>query len=327
MPLCTRVSSRRQPARRQPGQAVVAAVRYGATEAKPDRALLQAHLARAGVREEDVVTSRFLARMVVAGAAPIAARGGLGGRPAVDATGLPGVYLAGDWVGPTGLIADAALASGASRRLRAVQARPGHDRDVSQDPFEAARPRIRGLAYRMLGTLADADDVAQDTWLRWHAAGGAHIANAEAWLVTTATRLCLDRLRSAARTREIYPGPWLPEPIVTDPSPESAAELSDSLTLGFLVLLDQLAPVERAVFVLADVFDVPYAEIAATVGRSRGGMPADRQPGPPEAPAGQAAPPDRCGRPRTRQGPAPRARFRRRERGRRPPGAAGRMHH
>jgi RNA polymerase sigma-70 factor, ECF subfamily len=140
---------------------------------------------------------------------------------------------------------------------------------VSQDPFEAARPRIRGLAYRMLGTFADADDVVQDTWLRWQAAGGAHIANAEAWLVTAATRLCLDRLRSAARTREIYPGPWLPEPIVTDPSPEIAAELSDSLTLGFLVLLDQLAPVERAVFVLADVFEVPYAEIAATVGRSQ----------------------------------------------------------
>jgi RNA polymerase sigma-70 factor (ECF subfamily) len=145
---------------------------------------------------------------------------------------------------------------------------------VSQDPFEAARPRIRGLAYRMLGTLTDADDIAQDTWLRWQAAGGAHIANAEAWLVTAATRLCLDRLRSSAKTREIYPGPWLPEPIVTDPSPESAAELADSLTLGFLMLLDQLAPVERAVFVLADVFEVPYAEIATTVGRSQ---PACRQ--------------------------------------------------
>jgi RNA polymerase sigma-70 factor (ECF subfamily) len=139
---------------------------------------------------------------------------------------------------------------------------------VSPDPFEAARPRIRGLAYRMLGTLADADDVAQDTWLRWQAAGGAHITSAEAWLVTAATRLCLDRLRSAARTREIYPGPWLPEPIVTDAGPESAAELSESLTFGFLMLLDQLAPVERVVFVLADVFKVPYAEIAATVGRS-----------------------------------------------------------
>jgi phytoene dehydrogenase-like protein len=111
------------PARQAPaGQAVVAAVRYGATEAKTDRAALQAHLARAGVREEDVVTSRFLTRMVVAGAAPIAERGGLGGRPAVGATGLPDVYLAGDWVGPTGLIADAALASGQVAALRAVQA-------------------------------------------------------------------------------------------------------------------------------------------------------------------------------------------------------------
>jgi len=113
------------PARQAPpGQAVVAAVRYGATEAKADRAVLQAHLARAGVREEDVVTSRFLARMVVAGAAPIAARGGLGGRPAVGATRLPGVYLAGDWVGATGLLADAALASGQVAALRAVQASP-----------------------------------------------------------------------------------------------------------------------------------------------------------------------------------------------------------
>jgi phytoene dehydrogenase-like protein len=113
------------PARQAPaGQAVAAAVRYGAAEARSDRAVLHAHLARAGVREEDVVTSRFLARMVVAGAAPTAARGGLGGRPAVDATGLPGVYLAGDWVGPTSLIADAALASGQAAALRAVHACP-----------------------------------------------------------------------------------------------------------------------------------------------------------------------------------------------------------
>jgi phytoene dehydrogenase-like protein len=113
------------PARQAPaGQAVVAAVRYGAIQSKADRVLLETHLARAGVREEDVVTSRFLARMAVAGAAPIAARGGMAGRPAVDATGLPGVYLAGDWVGPTGLIADAALASGQAAALRAVQAVP-----------------------------------------------------------------------------------------------------------------------------------------------------------------------------------------------------------
>ncbi|HEY2509087.1 MAG TPA: FAD-dependent oxidoreductase [Streptosporangiaceae bacterium] len=110
------------PARQAPsGQAVVAAVRYGASQAAADRSILAAHLARAGAREEDMVTSRFLPRMVVAGAAPIAARGGLGGRPAVDATGLPGVYLAGDWVGPVGLIGDAALASGHAAALRAVR--------------------------------------------------------------------------------------------------------------------------------------------------------------------------------------------------------------
>jgi phytoene dehydrogenase-like protein len=113
------------PARQAPaGQAVVAAVRFGATEAKADRSVLEAHLARAGVRDEDILTSRFLPRMVVAGAAPMAVRGGLGGRPAIDATGLPGVYLAGDWVGPTGLLADAALASGRAAALRAVQAFP-----------------------------------------------------------------------------------------------------------------------------------------------------------------------------------------------------------
>jgi phytoene dehydrogenase-like protein len=113
------------PARQAPaGQAVAGAVRYGATEARADRAVLRAHLARAGVRDEDVVTSRFLPRMVVAGAAPIAARGGLGGRPPNEGTRLPGVYLAGDWVGPAGLIADAALASGQAAALRAVHASP-----------------------------------------------------------------------------------------------------------------------------------------------------------------------------------------------------------
>ncbi|HWE54279.1 MAG TPA: FAD-dependent oxidoreductase [Acidimicrobiales bacterium] len=109
------------PARQAPaGQAVVAAIRYGATEARADRAALEAHLARAGVGDDDIVTSRFLARMVVAGAAPIAARGGLAGRPGTDATGVPGVFIAGDWVGPEGLIADAALASGRAAARRAV---------------------------------------------------------------------------------------------------------------------------------------------------------------------------------------------------------------
>jgi RNA polymerase sigma-70 factor, ECF subfamily len=138
----------------------------------------------------------------------------------------------------------------------------------SPEEFETHRARVRGVAYRMLGSLAEADDVAQETWLRWQAADRETIASPAAWLTTVATRLALDRLRSGARQRETYPGPWLPEPLVVEPGPEEAAELADSLTLGFLVLLDQLAPVERAVFVMADVFDVPFAEIAATVGRS-----------------------------------------------------------
>lgn len=144
--------------------------------------------------------------------------------------------------------------------------------------FERARPRLRGLAYRMLGTIADADDVVQDAWLRWQATGATTARNPEAWLTTVTTRLALDRLRSNQRRRADYIGPWLPEPLVSDldladvgvagVDPEAAAELADSLTLGFLTLLDELTPVERAVFVLADVFAVPYVEIAAAVGKS-----------------------------------------------------------
>lgn len=118
------VTTQSPPARQaQTGQAVVAAVRYGATDARADRVELEAHLARAGVNDGDVVTSRFLARMVVTGATPIAARGGLVGRPAIDATSMPGLFLAGDWVGPDGLLADAALASGRSAGLRAAGVR------------------------------------------------------------------------------------------------------------------------------------------------------------------------------------------------------------
>jgi RNA polymerase sigma-70 factor (ECF subfamily) len=139
---------------------------------------------------------------------------------------------------------------------------------VDDDLFEQQRPRLRGLAYRMLGSLAEADDVAQEAWLRWQGADRSSIARPEAWLTTVATRLALDRIRQRDRVRDSYPGPWLPEPLVCEPGPEEAAELADSLTLEFLVLLDQLTPVERAVFVLADVFDVPFAEISAAVGRS-----------------------------------------------------------
>ncbi|HZQ56838.1 MAG TPA: RNA polymerase sigma factor SigJ [Acidimicrobiales bacterium] len=137
---------------------------------------------------------------------------------------------------------------------------------IDAEAFDAERPRLSGLAYRMLGTWADAEDVVQDVWLRAQAAEG--IDRPEAWLTTVTTRVCLDRIRATKRRREEYVGPWLPEPMVSGAGPEEAAELSDSLTLGFLTILDRLQPLERAVFLLADVFAVRFSDIAAAVGKS-----------------------------------------------------------
>jgi RNA polymerase sigma-70 factor (ECF subfamily) len=136
------------------------------------------------------------------------------------------------------------------------------------DLFETARPRLLGLGYRMLGTLADAEDVVQEAFLKWHAADHDAIVNPDAWLTTVTSRLALDRLRAQQRRREEYVGPWVAEPLVLEPGPEESAVRTESLTLGFLALLDRLAPVERAVFLLADVFGVPFGEIAETVGKS-----------------------------------------------------------
>jgi RNA polymerase sigma-70 factor (ECF subfamily) len=137
---------------------------------------------------------------------------------------------------------------------------------IDTEAFEAERPRLCGLAYRMLGTWADAEDVVQDVWLRARDAEG--IDRPAAWLTTVTTRACLDRIRATKRRREEYVGPWLPEPMVSGPGPEDAVELSESLTLGFLTVLDRLQPIERAVFLLADVFSVRFSDIAAAVGRS-----------------------------------------------------------
>jgi RNA polymerase sigma-70 factor (ECF subfamily) len=142
---------------------------------------------------------------------------------------------------------------------------------ADDDVFEAQRPRLRSIAYRMLASMSDAEDVVQDAWLRWHRATveeHVHVDNPAAWLTTTVTRLCLDRLKSAQRQREEYVGPWLPEPVITDEDPAHAIELAESLTLGFLAVLDRLDPVDRAVFLLSEVFDEPYAAIAPVVGRS-----------------------------------------------------------
>lgn len=137
--------------------------------------------------------------------------------------------------------------------------------------FEAERGRLHGLAYRMLGSAADADDVVQETWLRWHRLGPdgrAAVERPAAWLTTAASRIALDVLKSAQRQRQHYVGPWLPEPLLTAADPADTVEQAESLTLGFLVVLERLAPVERAVFLLGDVFGESYAAIAAVVDRS-----------------------------------------------------------
>src|SRR3954449_7345926 len=136
------------------------------------------------------------------------------------------------------------------------------------DPLAPHRGRLLGLAYRMLGSRSDAEDVVQDAYLRF--AGAQDIHNAEAFLVTVVTRLCLDRLKSARAQREVYVGPWLPEPVCDAEglSPEAATELADDLSFALLLALDRLSPMERAAFLLHDVFDTPFSEIAAMLGRS-----------------------------------------------------------
>lgn len=129
--------------------------------------------------------------------------------------------------------------------------------------FLQHRGRLRGIAYRMLGSSMDADDMLQDAYLRWHHVDPERIHSPEAWLVTTVTRLCIDRLRSAQTERAAYTGPWLPEPISTDP-----AELASDLSVALLVVLERLAPEERAAFLLHDVFDMEHREIAPVLGRS-----------------------------------------------------------
>ncbi len=136
------------------------------------------------------------------------------------------------------------------------------------DIFEAERPRLLGLAYRILGSAVDAEDVVQEAWVRWQAA--ANIERPAAWLTTVVSRLALDAWRAQQRKREDYVGPWLPEPVATEPDPAERAEMADSLTFGFLVLLDELSPLERVVFLLADVFGESFADISTTVGKTEG---------------------------------------------------------
>jgi RNA polymerase sigma-70 factor, ECF subfamily len=134
---------------------------------------------------------------------------------------------------------------------------------MNKDVFAVCRPRLLGIAYGLLGELTEAEDVVQDAWLRWNQADRDAVRKAESFLVTVTTRLAIDRLRSARARREVYVGPWLPEPLLTDPAtPETKAIEAEQLSLALLGALERLNPVERAVLVLRDVFDLEYAEIA-----------------------------------------------------------------
>ncbi|MGN5237713.1 MULTISPECIES: RNA polymerase sigma-70 factor [unclassified Rhodococcus (in: high G+C Gram-positive bacteria)] len=136
---------------------------------------------------------------------------------------------------------------------------------MTDDPFVAHRGLLFTVAYEMLGSAADAEDVVQEAWLRWDAADRTEVRDARAYLVRIVTRLSLNQLRTSARRREEYIGEWLPEPVLTTPDVAEDLELADSLSIAMLTVLETLAPAERAVFVLREVFDTPYEEIAAAV--------------------------------------------------------------
>src|SRR5215210_3820781 len=132
--------------------------------------------------------------------------------------------------------------------------------------FDRNRPLLFSISYRMLGSVMEAEDVVQEAFLRWQQAPEDEVRSPSAYLSTVVTRLCIDRLRSARR--EQYVGPWLPEPLLEEQEITGTADLDDSLSMAFLVLLESLTPIERAVFLLREVFDYEYAEIASLVGKS-----------------------------------------------------------
>ena len=136
--------------------------------------------------------------------------------------------------------------------------------------FEPHRRRLLGLAYRMLGSMADAEDAVQEAYLRWHGANRDAVSDPKAFLMTTTARICLDLLTSARARREEYVGPWLPEPVLDTPSlaPDSHTELAEDLSVALLLTLDRLSPLERAAFLLHDVFDFSFSEVAAALDRS-----------------------------------------------------------
>ncbi|GAA3354727.1 RNA polymerase sigma factor SigJ [Streptomyces antimycoticus] len=138
--------------------------------------------------------------------------------------------------------------------------------------FEQQRDRLWAVAYRITGSVADADDAVQETWLRWQALPADEVADPRAYLTTVISRICYDLLGSARVRREAYVGPWLPEPVVAAGGPEDRVTLDESVGLALLTVLERLTPAERTAFILHDVFSVPFPEIAEVVGRSSGSV-------------------------------------------------------
>ena len=138
---------------------------------------------------------------------------------------------------------------------------------MTTELFEEHRSLLNGVAYRILGTSADAEDVVQEAWMRWSRADARGVDDPRAYLVTVVSRLAIDRLRQARSQRESYVGEWLPEPVSGEPDAAEQAELADSVEFALMVVLETLSPLERAVFVLREAFQFPYAEIAEVIGR------------------------------------------------------------
>src|ERR1700719_2803039 len=139
---------------------------------------------------------------------------------------------------------------------------------MTDDPFVSHRGLLFTVAYEMLGSAADAEDVVQETWLRWVKVDPSEVGDPRAYLVRTVTRQALNRLRTVSRLREDYVGEWLPEPLLTSPDVAEDAELAVNVSIAMLTVLETLGPAERAVFVLHEVFETPYDEIAEVVGKT-----------------------------------------------------------
>jgi RNA polymerase sigma-70 factor (ECF subfamily) len=155
--------------------------------------------------------------------------------------------------------ADASSHAGISRPPAPVETSTDDD---GLSAFFNQRPRLFGIAYRMLGSAAEAEDIVQDVWVRWQTADRSVVRDAAAFLATTTTRLAINLMQSARSRRETYVGPWLPEPVDTSPDPGWGAERGEALELGVLVLLEKLSPTERAAYILREAFDYAYRDIA-----------------------------------------------------------------